>query len=124
MPETTESTTVKVTIELLGETREVEAEGYVSHHGDDRQGTIWRAPVPGLVATIGRGSARYPSTLLLDRLYDGDRNRPGTHKVTDTEGRTWTYHLGTCVRNRQAWITGWADVAGVTNAVDQTRTEA
>jgi hypothetical protein len=58
---------------------------------------------------------------LLNRLYDGDRKPFGTTEVTDSEGRRWTFHLQTCIRNRQACITGWADTAGVTNDHDQTR---
>jgi hypothetical protein len=55
--------TVKVTLTLFGETREIETEGYISRHADEREGTVWRAPVSGLVGQIGRGSARYPATL-------------------------------------------------------------
>src|SRR4029077_15075707 len=94
--------TVKVTLTLFGETREVETEGFISHHRDEREGTVWPAPVSSLVGQIGRGSARYPATLLLNRLYDGDRKPFGTTEVTDSEGRRWTFHLQTCIRNRQA----------------------
>lgn len=116
----TEPETITVTLDLFGEQREVTVEGYVSHH--DHPGTIWRASVYGLVGTIGRGAARYPTTLLLNRLYDGDSAfRRGT-VVTDQLGRKWTYHLGTVIRNRQATIVGWTDRAGATNYQDQERT--
>src|SRR5215472_2806125 len=98
-----ETRTVKVTISLFGQTREIETKGNLSRN-PEREGTIWRAPVPGFVAQIGRGVARYPVTLVLDRLYPGDRPRPGTTKLTDQLGRVFTYHLQTCVRNRQARI--------------------
>jgi len=110
---TEQTTTVEITI--AGDTRTVESHTYASL---DETHAIH---VNGVVATIGRGTARYPDTLTLHRLRAGDRPRPGTTKVTDSEGREWTYHTQTCVRNRQARIVGWADAAGVTNAVDQTR---
>lgn len=116
----TEPTEITVTLNLFGEQREVTVEGYVSYH--DHPGTIWRASVYGLVGTIGRGAARYPTTLLLNRLYDGESAfRRGT-VVTDQLGRKWTYHLGTVIRNRQAQIVGWKDTVGATNYQTQERT--
>ena len=116
----TEPLEITVTLNLFGESREVTVEGYVSYH--DHPGTIWRASVYGLVGTIGRGAARYPTTLLLNRLYEGDNPRNRGTQVTDQLGRIWTYHLGTVIRNRQARIVGWLDTAGATNYQDQERT--
>ena len=110
-----------VTITVAGQTRTVRAEPFPNQE-DDTDTQPWRAVIPGFVAVIGRGAARYPAFILLDRWRGGDRPRPGTTTVTDEHGRQWTYHLQTCVRNRQAQITGWADTAGITNYYDQTRT--
>lgn len=110
-----------VTITVASQTRTVRAEPFPNRE-DDTDTQPWRAVIPGFVAVIGRGAARYPAFILLDRWRDGDRPRPGTTRVTDEHGRQWTYHLQTCVRNRQARITGWADTTGITNYHDQTRT--
>lgn len=108
---------ITVTITVGRETRTVQARTYYNLDEADRVSVVDR-----VVATIGNGVARYPDALRLSRLRDGDRPRPGTTKVTDTGGRVWTYHMGTCVRNRQARIVGWADTAGITNYHDQERT--
>jgi hypothetical protein len=110
-----------VALRLFGEIRTVEIDPSISH-SPEHPGLAWRATVLGFVATVGRGSARYPTALLLDRYREGiNRPRRGTTTVTDSVGRVWTFHLGTCVRNRQARIIGWADTAGVTNYANQTR---
>lgn len=113
--EITKNTTM-VTITVDGVTREVEASTYAPL---DETHSIH---VYGVVAVIGRGRARYPSTVNLHRLRDEDPRRPGTTTVTDSEGRKWTYHLGTVVRNRQASVVAWQDVAPATNVSDNSRT--
>jgi hypothetical protein len=108
---------ITVTITVGRETRTVQARTFSNLEEANRVSVVDQ-----VVATIGAGVARYPEFLYLSRLREGDRQRPGTTKVTDTDGRTWTYHMGTCVRNRQARIVGWADTAGITNYHDQERT--
>jgi hypothetical protein len=115
--------TITVTIKLRGPfdvPRTVQADT-ITWQGEDKANDPDRAFVHGVVGTIGRGVARYPTTLLLNRVRDGDRPRPRTTKVTDTDGRKWDFHLGTVIRNRQAMIVGWSDEVGITNYNDQER---
>lgn len=107
---TTPVPTLNLEITLFGETRTVEAVRGTT--------TAW---VAGLVARIGNGRANYPATLTLWEVTDERPAREGQRTVTADDGSVWKFHLGTCIRNRQARIIGWADVAGVTNAHDQTR---
>ena len=108
--------TVKLEISVRGETRTVEAttwqpldDAHALHTGKL------------FTATIGRGVARYPAGLILFRVAEGERPQPGNKVVTDEAGRRWEYHMGAVVRNRQAMIVGWDDVATPTNLRDQTR---
>lgn len=108
-----ETTTVTVTVGR--ETRTVEARAFSTL---DAAHSIF---VDGVVASIGAGTARYPDMLRLARLQSGQATPQGATRVVDAEGREWSYHLATCIRNRQARIVGWADVLPVTNSHDQTR---
>jgi hypothetical protein len=105
----------EVEIEVGGVARTVTAASYLSL---DETHAIH---VPGVVAVIGRGVARYPAQVTLHRRQPGSPQPRGTELVVDSEGREWTYHLGTCVRNRQARIVAWDDVEQVTNNADQSR---
>jgi hypothetical protein len=72
--------------------------------------TTGRIYLDGLtVATIGQGTARYPACLM---LWTGDR---ASNRVTDSDGNHWSYNLTDTIRNRQARIVAWADVAPATN---------
>lgn len=108
----------RVKVSVAGEAREIEIDSYLPlDEAHNAHPTEW-----GLfVARIGLGAARYPTNLILFPVREGHPHHRGNEITTDTEGRKWQYHLGTCVRNRQATIVGWADVAGVTNYADQTR---
>lgn len=107
-------TTTTATITLRGETREVEIE-LPRYEGG-------RARVQDLVvATIGAGSARYPDALELWARKPGEATPSGHTRVVAADGSEWSFHLGTCIRNRQARIVGWADSLGVTNAHSQER---
>lgn len=109
--------TIRVSLTIGDETREVEVGSYVDpdethamHYG-------------GVACRIGRGVARYPGTLTLWPIREGDRPVPrGNAVTTDEQGRRWHYHMGTSARNRQATIIGFADTVGLTNYNDQTRT--
>lgn len=103
--------TNEVTITVGGETRTVTMNLAASYGG----------VVGGVVAQIGRGWARYPAHVQLHRVEPGAPTPRGATRVTDSGGREWSYHLGTVVRNRQARIVAWADVAPATNDADQTR---
>ena len=115
--------TITVTIKLhhFDTPRTVQAET-ITWQGEDKAYDPDRAFVHGVVGIIGRGVARSPTTLILNRVREGDKPRQRTTKVTDTEGRNWDFHLGTCIRNRQALIVGWTDEVGMTNHNDQERT--
>jgi hypothetical protein len=114
--------TITVTIKLhhFDTPRTVQAET-ITWQSEDKAYDPDRAFVHGVVGIIGRGVARYPTTLILNRVREGDKPRQRTTKVTDTEGRNWDFHLGTCIRNRQALIVGWTDEVGATNHNDQER---
>lgn len=73
------------------------------------------------VATIGHGVARYPVSIKLFGLAEGEEPHRGNKVTVAASGERFQYHLGTCVRNRQARIVGFAATAGITNHVDQTR---
>jgi len=109
--------TTTVTITVGRETRTIEAS---TRRNIDETHFL---AIDGVAGTIGAGSARYPATLLLHRLREGQSARSRGTLVTDSEGRQWTYHMQTCIRNRQARIVGWADTAGITNYQDQERTK-
>jgi hypothetical protein len=102
-------------LNLFGESRTVELRFLIRADGSGI------GHVPGFVATIGRGVARYPDTLTLWLVQEGQKAHRGNYTTVDAEGRTWQFHLSTCVRNRQARIVGFADTAGITNSADQTR---
>lgn len=80
-----------------------------------------RAHVCGLAAVIGRGSKRYPTTLTLWKVTDAQPYLRGNGRTIDTDGVQWQFGFGTCVRNQQARIVGWADVVGIDNQVNQIR---
>lgn len=109
-----EAITTTVEITAFGQTRTLEIRSWGTTHGAHTTTDVF-------VATIGRGAARYPINLDLHKLADGATAPRGTTVVTAANGHRFTWHLGTTVRNRQARIVGWADTAGVTNAIDQTR---
>lgn len=118
--------TATVTITLAGVARTVPLETYGEQPSS--------ASVRGVVATIGAGTARYPSTLTLWAILDGARPGSYPHRataarsgfgiVTDSEGRDWAVSSETHVRNRHARVIGWAEDKGVTNYSDQTRATA
>lgn len=108
---------ITATIKVGGVAREVEVHAW--GRGDSTEPEV--AVLHSVVGTIGRGAARYPTSLTLWRVEDGKRPHPGNEVTTDDAGRVWQYHYGTCIRNRQARIVGWADVAGITNTQDQAR---
>jgi hypothetical protein len=109
--EATETPTT-VQIAIAGVTRTVEL-GRISTWDNGDSYTF----VHGVVATIGRGSARYADTI---RLVSSTKNFR-TNKTTDSNGTVWQYHLNTCVRNHQARIVGWADQAPATNEYGNAR---
>ncbi len=116
---TTEQQNATAEITVGGVTRTIElAETSMTRNPT---GSARRAFVPGVVATIGQGRARYPDVLLLNRVQDGESTRGRGEVVTDSSGRVWTYHMETVVRNRQAWIVAWEDEAPVTNYNDNGR---
>lgn len=115
------SDTSTAPITINGVTRTVTISSYTSLDETHVAHTPWNS----VVATIGRGTARYPTALGLYPVRDGVPHHRGNTVTTDAEGRRWQYHLQTCVRNRQARIVGWNDGAtAATNAVDQTRRNA
>lgn len=107
------TTTAPITI--AGTTREIEIRSYAADWsnggGTDKLFT----------AVIGRGAARYPTSLRLFSVAEGTEPHRGNAVTTTADGARLQYHTQTCIRNRQARITGWAADLGVTNAVDQTR---
>jgi len=110
-------TTVDITV--ADETRNVA----ISYHRCE-DGSIGNAPVYGVVGTIGRGSARYPTAVVLFSLAEGETPHRGNRVTTAADGSRWQYHMGTCIRNRQARIVGWADTAGITNSPNQARQDS
>jgi hypothetical protein len=119
---TGQSTTV--TVGVGGVVRTVEARLLPDFDNDPDRTWPRRAMIDGVVATIGRGGARYPATLVLDRADPADPVARSRRTTVDAAGRTWAYHFGTIIRNRQATIGAWADLAPVTNASNQTRQAA
>ncbi len=115
-----ETTTTTVEITEFGTTRTVEILPLGSSDWTAAHGATTSYGV--VVATIGRGVARYPDALRLFKLEEGQTAHRGNRTVTAANGLRFQYHLGTCIRNRQARIVGWADVAGITNHIDQART--
>jgi hypothetical protein len=87
---------IEITVTFKGETRTVEA---------TQNETTGVAYVPGFVAAIGAGSARYPATAPAAQNADG----------------SWTLGQTVIVRNRTARLVGWADKTAATNAVNQLR---
>lgn len=106
---------VTVTLDLFGEQRTVE----LRNLNGEPAGHV--AFIDGFVGTIGRGVARYETSLALWRIDEDKGPNRGNYVVTATDGTRWQFHLSTAIRNRQAQIVGWADTSGVTNDHDQRR---
>lgn len=89
--------TATATVTVAGETRTITLE--VS-----RDGKRASAPSGTFVGRIGAGQATYPANPLF------------------TLNRAGEWAMGsTLIRNRPARVTGWADVAALTNRADQSR---
>jgi hypothetical protein len=111
----------EITLTIGGVSRKVALEYLDPNERGERDKGYITGHASGVVATIGRGSARYPDMLSLWPVTDKRPAIRGNEIATAADGSVWQYHYGTCVRNRQAQIVGWAADMPVTNEQNQTR---
>lgn len=105
----------RVTVTVGGVSRDVTAYSYAP------LAATHALHVDGVVAIIGRGTARYPAEIMLYRVEGSGVHRGNATTADSVTGALWQYNLRTAVRNRQARIVAFADVAAPTNDADQTR---